>query len=176
MSGFYFIDTIPNRSRQLVITATMWAGLTAVSIFLFFFNPSSPANQFFPKCPFRLVTGWQCPGCGSTRALYQLLHLHTKDNRREFRAVTGGVIHQSGGAQRDTLPLNHGKLLKERGTFGWTTCPTVSTVCCPLAFLLPASLHPARCIPSASMERCGRNHDRQNQQMLHGMPPGQRRH
>jgi hypothetical protein len=26
---------------------------------------------------------------------YQLLHLHTKNNRREFRAVTGGVIHQS---------------------------------------------------------------------------------
>jgi hypothetical protein len=76
MSSFYFIDTIPNRSRQLAITATVWAGLTAGAVFLFFFNPSSPANQFFPKCPFRLVTGWQCPGCGSTRALYQLLHLH----------------------------------------------------------------------------------------------------
>lgn len=56
--------------------ATIWVGLTAISIFLFFFNPSSPANQFFPKCPFRLVTGCQCPGCGSTRAFYQLLHLH----------------------------------------------------------------------------------------------------
>jgi len=51
-------------------------GLAAVAIFLFFFNPASPANQWFPKCPFRLLTGWQCPGCGSTRALYQLLHLH----------------------------------------------------------------------------------------------------
>ena len=55
---------------------TIWVGLTAISIFLFFFNPSSPANQWFPKCPFRLVTGFQCPGCGSTRAFYQLLPLH----------------------------------------------------------------------------------------------------
>jgi Protein of unknown function (DUF2752) len=76
MSGFYFVDTTPDRARQLVAAATIWVGLTAISIFLFFFNPSSPANQFFPKCPFRLVTGLQCPGCGSTRAFYQLLHLH----------------------------------------------------------------------------------------------------
>jgi len=76
MSGFYFVDTTPDRARQFVAAATIWVGLTAISIFLFFFNPSSPANQFFPKCPFRLVTGLQCPGCGSTRAFYQLLHLH----------------------------------------------------------------------------------------------------
>jgi hypothetical protein len=76
MSGFYFVDTTPDRARQLMAAATIWVGLTAISVFLFFFNPSSPANQFFPKCPFRLVTGFQCPGCGSTRAFYQLLHLH----------------------------------------------------------------------------------------------------
>jgi hypothetical protein len=27
-------------------------------------------------CPFRAATGLLCPGCGMTRALYQLLHLH----------------------------------------------------------------------------------------------------
>ena len=41
---------------------------------------------------------------------YQLLHLHTKDNRREFRAVTGGVIHQSGGAVRDSLSFEPRKI------------------------------------------------------------------
>jgi hypothetical protein len=76
MSGFYFVETTPDRARQLMAAATIWVGLAAISTFLFFFNPSSPANQFFPKCPFRLVTGCQCPGCGSTRAFYQLLHLH----------------------------------------------------------------------------------------------------
>ncbi len=31
-------------------------------------------NSFYPPCPFRALTGWLCPGCGATRALYQLLH------------------------------------------------------------------------------------------------------
>jgi hypothetical protein len=76
MKGFYFIPVEFDRARQLMITASLWLGLTAAAIFVFFFNPASPANQWFPKCPFRLLTGMQCPGCGSTRAFYQLLHLH----------------------------------------------------------------------------------------------------
>lgn len=76
MSGFYFVETTPDRARQLAFAATSWVVLAAGSIFLFFFNPSSPANQFFPKCPFLVLTGCQCPGCGSTRAFYHLLHLH----------------------------------------------------------------------------------------------------
>jgi len=75
MKGFYFIPVAVDRSRQLMIAAGVWLGLAAISVFLFFFDPAGPANQFFPKCPFRLVTGWQCPGCGSTRACYHLLHL-----------------------------------------------------------------------------------------------------
>jgi hypothetical protein len=29
-----------------------------------------------PGCPFHALTGLWCPGCGSTRALHQLLHGH----------------------------------------------------------------------------------------------------
>ena len=76
MTNFHFVHVTADRSRQLAIAATVWLGLAASSLFLFFFNPALPANQFFPKCPFRLLTGWQCPGCGSTRAFYHLLHLH----------------------------------------------------------------------------------------------------
>ena len=76
MSNFYFVETATDRTRQLATAATVWLGLAAGAIFLFFFNPALPSNQFFPKCPFRLLTGCQCPGCGSTRAFYQLLHLH----------------------------------------------------------------------------------------------------
>jgi hypothetical protein len=76
MTGFHFIETTYDRTRQLSLAAFIWLGLVSVGILLLFFNPASPAFQFFPKCPFRLLTGWQCPGCGSTRACYQLLHLH----------------------------------------------------------------------------------------------------
>ena len=74
MTGFHFVETTFDRTRQLVLTASIWLGLAGVGLFLFVFNPSNFA--FFPKCPFRMMTGLQCPGCGSTRAFYQLLHLH----------------------------------------------------------------------------------------------------
>lgn len=40
---------------------------------------------------------------------YQLIHLRTHKNTREFRTVTGGVFHASGGAARDTLPFEYKK-------------------------------------------------------------------
>ena len=41
---------------------------------LFIFNPSE--HGFFPRCYFHAATGLNCPGCGSLRALHQLLHGH----------------------------------------------------------------------------------------------------
>lgn len=41
---------------------------------------------------------------------YQLLRLHESGNSREFRSVTGGVIHSSGGAQRDEVNFEGKKL------------------------------------------------------------------
>jgi hypothetical protein len=41
---------------------------------LFFFNPGTWG--FYPVCTFYLATGLQCPGCGSLRAVHQLLHGH----------------------------------------------------------------------------------------------------
>lgn len=46
--------------------------ITALVILYFFFNPANTA--FFPPCPFYSLTGFYCPGCGSQRAIHQLLH------------------------------------------------------------------------------------------------------
>lgn len=43
-------------------------------VVLFAFDPAE--SSFFPRCPFRWLTGLNCPGCGSLRATHQLLHLH----------------------------------------------------------------------------------------------------
>lgn len=32
-------------------------------------------STWFPKCPFRTLTGLLCPGCGSQRAIHNLLNL-----------------------------------------------------------------------------------------------------
>ena len=47
-----------------------------LGIILFFVDPEYSA--FIPKCPFRWFTGFDCPACGSQRAIHQLLHLNIK--------------------------------------------------------------------------------------------------
>jgi hypothetical protein len=43
-------------------------------------------------------------------AEYQLLRFRVNSNNREFRSVTGGVFHQSGGATRDDLQFQSKKI------------------------------------------------------------------
>jgi hypothetical protein len=57
--------------------ALRWPVLITVGCVLVFiyreFNPE--AILYFPKCPFMLLTGLECPGCGSQRAIHHLLNL-----------------------------------------------------------------------------------------------------
>ena len=41
---------------------------------------------------------------------YQLLRLHDSKDAREFRTVTGGIVHSSGGATRDLIPFESKKI------------------------------------------------------------------
>jgi len=52
--------------------ALVWASLAAGATYLFLFEPGK--SGFFLVCPFRALTGFTCPGCGSTRCLHRLLH------------------------------------------------------------------------------------------------------
>lgn len=54
-----------------VVVMLGFIGLVATSV-LFFFDPTK--YGFYPICQFHLLTGLYCPGCGATRAGYQLLH------------------------------------------------------------------------------------------------------
>jgi len=40
---------------------------------------------------------------------YQLIRLHEKKDAREFRTMTGGVFHKSGGPHRDFVPFDFKK-------------------------------------------------------------------
>lgn len=52
----------------------IWLILIVSAVYLFMFEPGR--TGFFPLCPFRLLTGLQCPGCGTTRALHEIVHGH----------------------------------------------------------------------------------------------------
>ncbi len=47
---------------------------------------------------------------GTAITEYQLLHLREHADAREFRTVTGGVMHVSGGATRDVIPFEGKKV------------------------------------------------------------------
>jgi hypothetical protein len=86
-------------------------------------NAHSPVQlscptQFFIKTPER-----------TSVTEYQLLRLYGKGNRREFRALTGGVIHAKGGAERTAIRFSPEKISTrvwrvrlsrlERGEYGF---------------------------------------------------------
>lgn len=53
--------------------AILTAGAGVAATFLFV-DPGE--TVLLPPCPFRALTGWLCPGCGSARALHALVHGH----------------------------------------------------------------------------------------------------
>jgi len=52
------------------LAATCIAAAVAM-VMLSVFDPAT--SGIFPPCPVRYLTGWYCPGCGSLRAIHQLL-------------------------------------------------------------------------------------------------------
>ncbi|HEY1787152.1 MAG TPA: DUF2752 domain-containing protein [Verrucomicrobiae bacterium] len=63
----------PQRPSLAIFTvATLVFAALAGAAVLFFFDPTR--HSFYPVCQFHLLTGLYCPGCGATRASYQLLH------------------------------------------------------------------------------------------------------
>ena len=53
------------------IVAIVAAAAVAAAV-LFAWDPAQ--SDFFPLCLFHALTGLHCPGCGTSRALHQLLH------------------------------------------------------------------------------------------------------
>lgn len=61
------------RSKKLLFGGGGLILLVCAAVVYYTLDPMQYA--IFPKCPFLILTGWQCPGCGSQRAIHSLLHL-----------------------------------------------------------------------------------------------------
>jgi len=57
--------------KRIVLSLLLFGGI----LMLFAVYSYSPHEAYwYPPCLFKKITGLDCPGCGGTRACYQLLH------------------------------------------------------------------------------------------------------
>ena len=61
-----------NRQLKRILWISGLAGGGALALVLFCFDPARV--PIYPLCTFHRLTGLDCPGCGSLRALHALLH------------------------------------------------------------------------------------------------------
>lgn len=99
------------------------AGFTVLRLY----DPNKPGN-LFPKCIFKALTGYDCIGCGLTRALHALAH---GDIVRAFDMNPLAML---------VLPLIPLMLLDARGLMPARTKPFMAVVMAPKLWLvlLPA--------------------------------------
>jgi hypothetical protein len=57
-------------------TALAGSAAAGAALALYLFDPAH--SPFYPRCYFHQFTGLHCPGCGTTRALHQLLNGHVR--------------------------------------------------------------------------------------------------
>jgi len=86
------ILTAKERVRAMTEPAVVAAGACVACAVVAWANPTDPGNPL-PRCPTKLLLGIDCPGCGSLRMIYSLMH-------GEF----GAAVHYNAVALV-TLPL-----------------------------------------------------------------------
>jgi hypothetical protein len=62
----------PEFFNRRITVILLWLGGALAGVALFVLQPGK--TPWLPICPFRALTGFLCPGCGSTRGMHQLLH------------------------------------------------------------------------------------------------------
>ena len=65
---------VASQSLAFFTGVVLVAAVLGSGAVLFFFDPAQ--HGFYPICLFHSLTGLNCPGCGATRAAYQLSHGH----------------------------------------------------------------------------------------------------
>lgn len=56
--------------RSIVIATIVLVAVAVITVYALV----DPESGYFPRCSFLMLTGLQCPGCGSQRAFHALLH------------------------------------------------------------------------------------------------------
>ena len=63
----------PTQHRHRLYAAGSGVLLAGALGYIGFVDPHQPSSVY-PLCPFKLLTGWNCPACGGLRMVHDLLH------------------------------------------------------------------------------------------------------
>ncbi|HYB36654.1 MAG TPA: DUF2752 domain-containing protein [Mycobacterium sp.] len=66
-------NRVPINRRRLYGALGSGALLVGTIGYIGFVDPHNQ-RSVYPQCPFRLLTGWNCPACGGLRMMHDLLH------------------------------------------------------------------------------------------------------
>lgn len=101
--------------------AVLWAICAGLTILL---RPVWLAGAgLLPRCAWRALTGWPCPGCGTTRAIVHLLHADPAGALAHNPLAAGGaMVFVAGGLVAPGWLLCGGRAFAISGRLGfrWT--------------------------------------------------------
>ncbi len=101
--------------------------LTLLAILYKLYNPLN--SNLFPKCPFRSITGYRCPGCGSQTSIHYLLNFDLKNAVRANLLFILSIPYVLTGFVFDLIKSPGEKVLKWRKIlFGTKAIYVVLTV------------------------------------------------
>jgi hypothetical protein len=86
--------------------------LSVLSVLYRKYNPAG--NIYFPKCLFLELTGYQCPGCGSQRAIHNLLNLDIVQACKENILLVISIPYILTGIAFEAIKEPKEKILKWR--------------------------------------------------------------
>lgn len=100
--------------KILTVAASVVAAAAVLSLLglvVHYLYTHDPAQTPSPKCVFKVLTGYDCPGCGSQRAFHALLHGRLADawgfNPFVFFAVPLAVLYVCVESMRRRYPRLH---------------------------------------------------------------------
>jgi hypothetical protein len=107
------------KARRIIGWSLALVAIGVIVVLYAIFDPAT--NALFPKCPFKMLTGLECPGCGSQRAIHRLLNLDFQGAISQNVLVMVAIPYMITGALFDlTGGRSEGVLRWRKRLFGAT--------------------------------------------------------
>lgn len=102
------------KSNKIIIWSIVLGIIILLLIVYRAFDPQD--NSYFPKCLFKLATGYDCPGCGSQRAIHHLMNLNIVEALKANAILVISIPYLIAGYVFELIKNPGAKTVKWRNT------------------------------------------------------------